>query len=74
MEELNTPIPDRTLTHHRKAAVSFRDGSLLECFTLSVGLLQQLTADALPGASPAQKSTLGEAALVLLVSVWPCSR
>jgi len=40
--EMNSPTPGRTLTQHRKAAVSFRDGALLRVFTLSLGALADM--------------------------------
>ena len=42
VDELNIPITGRTLTQHRKTAVSFRDQSLLDIFNLAFNILQQL--------------------------------
>lgn len=39
---MNSPTPGRTLTQHRKAAVSFRDGALLRVFTLSLSALAEM--------------------------------
>lgn len=67
VEEFNVPVTGRTLTHHRKTAVSFRDAGLFECFELGIGMLQQLTSDQLPGCTPQQRSLLGDQALLLLI-------
>lgn len=40
VDEMNTPISGRTLTVHRKTAVSFRDHILLNIFTLSINQLK----------------------------------
>lgn len=42
VSEMNTPCPGRTLTQHRKAAVSFRDRSLFQIFQISLNTLQYL--------------------------------
>ena len=42
VDELNIPITGRTLTQHRKTAVSFRDQSLLDIFNVAFNILQQL--------------------------------
>ena len=42
VSEMNTPFPGRTLTQHRKAAVSFRDRSLYQIFQISLTSLQYL--------------------------------
>ena len=67
VEELNVPISGRTLTQHRKTAVSFRDQCLLEVFQKGVTMLQHLAQDAVQGASPEQKTALTAQALELLV-------
>lgn len=40
--EFNQPIPGRTLTHHRKLAVAFRDQSLFSIFELGLVAMRQL--------------------------------
>jgi exportin-7 len=67
VEEFNVPVSGRTLTHHRKTAVSFRDAGLFECFELGIGMLQQLASDQLSGCTPPQRSLLGDQALLLLI-------
>lgn len=42
VSEMNTPIPGRTLTQHRKTAVSFRERSLFSIFETSLRSLQYL--------------------------------
>lgn len=42
--EMNQPIVGRTLTAHRKAAVSFRDTALFGVFQLALTALRQLAA------------------------------
>lgn len=42
VEEMNTPTSGRTLTLHRKTAVSFRDYSLFQIFQVSITTLQQI--------------------------------
>jgi hypothetical protein len=42
--EMNQPIGGRTLTSHRKAAISFRDTRLFSVFQLALTALRQLAA------------------------------
>jgi exportin-7 len=42
VDELNIPTSGRTLTHHRKTSVSFRDVSLFKVFQLGLTTLRQL--------------------------------
>lgn len=42
--EMNQPIGGRTLTAHRKSAVSFRDTALFTVFQLALTALRQLAA------------------------------
>ena len=44
VSEMNNPVPGRTLTQHRKIAVSFRDLSLYQAFRLSLSALRTLQA------------------------------
>jgi exportin-7 len=43
--EMNQPTPGRSLTLHRKTAVSFRDTSLFHIFPVALSSLKQLQAD-----------------------------
>jgi hypothetical protein len=43
VSEMNSPTAGRTLTQHRKIAVSFRDQSLFKIFQLSLVALKQLS-------------------------------
>lgn len=43
--EMNQPTPGRSLTLHRKTAVSFRDTSLFHIFPVALASLKQLQAD-----------------------------
>jgi len=47
VEELNVPTQGRTLTQHRKTAVSFRDVSLFRVFQLALTTLSQLKTSAI---------------------------
>lgn len=42
VSEMNSPTPGRTLTQHRKVAVSFRDQSLYQAFQLALSALHHL--------------------------------
>jgi exportin-7 len=42
VDEMNSPIPGRTLTLHRKAAVSFRDQTLLQIFQVAIQTLKNI--------------------------------
>lgn len=68
VEEMNIPTTGRTLTHHRKAAVSFRDLSLLKAFQMSMTTLRHLQNRAIVGASPDQERKISHMALSLSVS------
>lgn len=47
--ECNQPTPGRTLTQHRKIAVSFRDLALFKIFQMSLIALRQLYSDPASG-------------------------
>jgi len=47
VDEMNTPTSGRTLTVHRKTAVSFRDNSLFLAFQISITTLQKIKAGAM---------------------------
>jgi exportin-7 len=57
--ECNQPTPGRTLTQHRKIAVSFRDLALFKIFQMSLIALRQLYSD------PASDDKLREQGLSL---------
>ena len=61
VDEMNTPTPGRTLTVHRKTAVSFRDHALLNAFQLSIQTLKQNYS----GLGPAQEAKVSHASLSL---------
>lgn len=48
VDEMNVPTAGRTLTVHRKTAVSFRDQSLLEAFEIAVTTLKEDYSSVLP--------------------------
>jgi hypothetical protein len=64
--EMNAPTPGRTLTQHRKAAVSFRDLSLLKVFAASLSSLRALRDG--PAAAAASADKLREQALQLALN------
>ncbi len=66
VDELNLPTTGRTLTQHRKTAVSFRDVSLYRVFQLGLTTLKQLQSSAIQ-AEEAKLSTLGQLSLNLTV-------
>lgn len=68
VEEMNIPITGRTLTHHRKAAVSFRDLSLFKAFQMSITTLLHLQNRAILGASVDQERKISHLALSLSVA------
>lgn len=65
VDEMNSQTPGKTLTVHRKTAVSFRDQSLLHVFQISVTTLKNLKAGIIIGATPKQEEELGHQALSL---------
>lgn len=66
VDEMNTPISGRTLTLHRKTAVSFRDHALFQAFTIAINTLKQYcTSNVLP---PDQEQKCSHAALTLAMS------
>ncbi|GMI06261.1 hypothetical protein TrVE_jg13515 [Triparma verrucosa] len=66
VEELNVPTTGRTLTQHRKTAVSFRDVSLFRVFQLALTTLSQLKTSTIQ-TSQQNLSTLTEQSLTLTV-------
>jgi exportin-7 len=68
VDEMNIPTTGRTLTHHRKAAVSFRDISLFTAFQMSITTLRHLQNRAIAGATPEQEKKISQLALSLSVA------
>lgn len=68
VDEMNIPTTGRTLTHHRKAAVSFRDLALLKAFQMSITCLNQLQVGAIAGASDVQLKKIYDLCLKLAIS------
>ena len=65
VDEMNTPTAGRTLTVHRKTAVSFRDHALFVAFQISITTLQRIKSQAIPGITEAQQRKLSNLALSL---------
>lgn len=63
VDEMNTPIPGRTLTLHRKAAVSFRDQTLLLIFQVSIETLKRIQVGAERQIPPAKENKMANLAL-----------
>lgn len=68
VEEMNIPTTGRTLTHHRKAAVSFRDISLFKAFQMSITTLRHLQNRSISGATPDQEKKMSHLSLSLSVA------
>ena len=68
VQEMNIPTTGRTLTHHRKAAVSFRDIALYTAFQMSITTLNHLQNRTMSGATPEQEKKIGHLALSLSVA------
>ena len=66
VDELNIPTSGRTITQHRKTAVSFRDVSLFRVFQLGLTTLGQLQSNSIQ-APQGQLATLGEQSICLCV-------
>jgi len=58
--EMNTPCPGRSLTQHRKTAVSFRDTALCDIFTWAISCLASVTGAALPSAIASANANASE--------------
>ena len=50
VDEMNTPTAGKTMTLHRKTAVSFRDQGLLQAFEVSINVLHRLHQRVIKGA------------------------
>jgi exportin-7 len=66
VDEMNAPTSGRTLTQHRKTAVSFRDHSLFRVFQIAITTLKHLQVG-VSGASQEQEHSMGHLALKLAV-------
>ena len=64
VDEMNNPTNGRTLTQHRKIAVSFRDHSLYRVFQIAITTLKHLSQEEIQ-ASEQQQLKIGELALKL---------
>lgn len=65
VDEMNTPMNGRTLTLHRKTAVSFRDHALFMAFQIAITTLQKIKAQALMGITELQQNKMTNLALSL---------
>lgn len=65
VDEMNVPTTGRTLTHHRKIAVSFRDTSLFQIFQIAITTLRHLQMRTIGGATEEQESKIAALALSL---------
>ena len=63
VEEMNIPTTGRTMTHHRKTAVSFRDNALFQVFELATETLKHLQAGSFTNITPAQNKRITTYAL-----------
>jgi exportin-7 len=68
VDEMNTPTTGRTLTVHRKTAVSFRDHALYQIFQISISTLRQLQTRALGNLTADQDSKMAGLALTLVTA------
>ena len=68
VDEMNIPTTGRTLTHHRKAAVSFRDISLFKAFQMGITTLRHLQMRTITGATPSQEKKIADLSLKLCLS------
>jgi exportin-7 len=65
VEEMNSPTIGRTLTVHRKTAVSFRDHSLFAIFQIAITTLQQIQMRTMEGISQEDQDKMAYLALLL---------
>jgi exportin-7 len=54
--EMNQRTKKRSMTQHRKVAVSFRDHSLLQCFEIGITILSQVEPAVLVGGAQRRAS------------------
>ena len=65
VDEMNVPTTGRTLTTHRKTAVSFRDNSLFQVFQIALTTLRHIHTRSIPNMSPDQEKRMAQSALSL---------
>ena len=65
VDEMNSPTSGRTLTVHRKTAVSFRDQALFQIFQISITTLRHLQSGGIVDASESQSLSIANYALAL---------
>lgn len=63
VQEMNIPTTGRTMTHHRKTAVSFRDNTLFNVFELAVSTLKMVENGSFSGIIEEQSKKLTTQAL-----------
>jgi exportin-7 len=68
VDEMNIPTTGRTLTQHRKVAVSFRDNSLFSIFQIAITSLNHLQTKSLPAISYDQEIKLCNLSLSLTIA------
>jgi exportin-7 len=68
VDEMNTPTTGRTLTVHRKTAVSFRDLALYQIFQIAISTLRQLQSRSLGNLTADQDSKVAGLALTLVTA------
>lgn len=65
VDEMNTQTAGRSLTSHRKTAVSFRDQTLYQTFQIAITTLRNLQTGVFTGLTPKQDVNIGHQALSL---------
>ena len=65
VDEMNTPTQGRTLTVHRKTAVSFRDQALFVAFQTSIVTLQKVKGGMIMGMTDVQQKKITNLSLML---------
>jgi exportin-7 len=65
VEEMNSPTVGRTLTLHRKTAVSFRDHSLFQIFQIAITTLRQIQMRTTDGLGLDERDKMANLALTL---------
>lgn len=68
VDEMNVPTTGRTLTHHRKIAVSFRDSSLFQTFQIAITTLRHLQVRSIIGATEDQEVKIANLSLALALA------
>jgi exportin-7 len=68
VDEMNIPTTGRTLTTHRKTAVSFRDNSLFQVFQIGLTTLRHIHTRSIPNITPDQEKRMTASALSLATS------